>query len=304
MRGASIAVAALLGLATLAGCANLVAEREEPRSRTEPRLVDLRYEFTGSSVPLQRAELELALVKVDVLQDRTVTSKARIRDETPYSTLREAYEVPVGIACAPLATAANAADLLVLGYLPNPPLRGFAAYCFAALNPLLNTESADRVVSREVEVTDTEVALAERRVESKLAGVTVRASLGEGPQALLRTDGEGRLRLHLLDLVSPQPPLQPAALELSPVVGGGGLSRLALDPALARAIGRAAPSVLALTDAQADPAALAEAVSEIARAGFRDWAVRAGQSVAAALPSDDARRRFARALDPQASANP
>src|SRR5262245_42001722 len=110
MRRAPIAVAALL--AALTGCANLVAEREGPRSRTEPQLVDLRYEFAGPDVPLRQAELRLVLIKVDVLQDRTTTSKAIIHDVTPYSALREAYEVPLGAACAPASVLANAADLL------------------------------------------------------------------------------------------------------------------------------------------------------------------------------------------------
>jgi len=284
MRGASIAVAALLGVAPLAGCANLVAEREEPRSRTEPRLIDVRYEFSGADVPLTEPELQLKLVKVDVLQDRTVASTARIDDVTPYSALREAYEVPVGAACAPISVLANAADLLVLGYLPNPPLRGFASYCFAALNPLLNAENTERTVAREVSVTDTEVSLNERRVETALSGAVVRARLGSGAADELRTDGEGRLRLHLLDLVTPETPLRPAELELSTDVGGGTVSRLELDVPLASAVGRAAPSVLALADAQADPTALAQALAEIANAGFRDWALRAGQNVAGGSP--------------------
>jgi hypothetical protein len=301
MRRAPIAVAALLAVAPFSGCANLVAEREEPRSRTEPRLIDLRYEFAGPEVPLRQAQVALTLVKVDALQDRTIKQKALIRDVTPYSSLRELYEVPVGAACSPIAALANAADLLVLGYLPNPPLRGFASYCFAALNRLLNTESAVRTESREISVTDVEVSLAERSSETPLPNTVVRARLGAGAADELRTDAQGRVSFHLLDLVTPETPLRPSELELSSDVGGGGVSKLALDPELASAVGRAAPSVLALADAQADPAALAQAVSEIARAGFRDWAVRASESVSAALPSEDARRRFASALAPIAS---
>ncbi len=194
--------ALLVALAT--GCANSLRTLE-----LEDGLE--RRDSTSASYDIQAPEgpLRTALVVLQVqLEEVTVTSSARtvrrVEDITPYQSLRELYEVPGGLVALPLSFVWNALDVALLGFIPNEVVEPFTYWTFAALNPLLNTESESRVERRELDSRVLPSTNETQRAERPAAGQWIDVALAGAPSVRLATDDAGSLSVFLDELPWPR----------------------------------------------------------------------------------------------------
>lgn len=281
------------------GCANQLQQVEVVEEETRSETLSSRV-VVEAETPLRSARAALALARVDEIEDRTERRVVRQVEVTPYSGWRELYEVPGGAVAVPLSLGFNAANAVLLGYVPDAQVAAFTSWTYAALNPALNVESAGRVERRRGEVlsSDTEHHTREQRVPLTDAQAGVR--LDDGPVTLLRSDARGILPFHLLELVDPEHDLRPRKLvvTLGREPEDGVRYELPVERDLAQRLRQARDALRAIQLQRGDVRRLARAVFELDRLGFEDYSLSLEDEIAVQLHREPARlAEFSRELD-------
>jgi len=222
--------------ALLPACANHVRYSSDA-FETRPRdLVHVATVVEPAEPVLTSPMVELELLADQTAVVRRLRTRVRFDESTPYKSGHELWEVPVGAICVPVLAVTRLIDLVGFGFVPDKSLDEFAGFSFAALNPLLNTESRSRVrkreVSRETEELDREVM---RQLEP-LAGAPVTLALDARAAKTLHSDARGRVRVELLALAPDTLPGRPRVLRVA-VESDGERERHAIELPISRALG-------------------------------------------------------------------
>lgn len=189
-------IPAFLLMATLfiTGCANHVQQDVLSAENIQRE----RLSETVSATPLQGTispqgglESSSVVLRYDTIIQEKVTREnvTRVMDlSTPYSPVRELYELPVGIVAIAGGVVINVLDFALLGLLPNVMTDAPLAVGFAGINPFMNIESKNRVVSKLVS-SDTIIMDEKTEVTTiPLAGKTV--TFISGDRSLTAQTGE------------------------------------------------------------------------------------------------------------------
>jgi len=195
---------AAVALVAALGCANSLRTLEVEDGLERNEMTQTRFDIRAPEGPLRTS---LVILEVDA-EDVTVSSSARtvrmIEEVTPYQALRELYEVPGGLVALPLSFVWNALDMLLLGFIPNEVVEPFTHWTFAALNPVLNAESASRVERRDLGTRLLPGTNESQRTVRPAATQWIEVSLAGAPSVRLATDAHGRLSLFLDELPWPR----------------------------------------------------------------------------------------------------
>ena len=260
------------------GCANHVRYLDVQDERLDTVLVSTEYEVDGGGAKIVSSRVAVEFLRIDHFEDRTERTTIKYEEATPYQAWRELYEVPAGLVSVPLSVAFNFLRVALLFYIPGEMVEGYTSFAFAALNPAMNVQSADRVVRERIDVSDTEMFTESRRVRQPLADSRVEARYDAGAPAPLATDPHGVVRFHLLDAVSPSMGPRPRKLlvwyRARSGNGTGGGHEYFISRDLARRLGQARRPMLVIHGTPADPRALGEAVFAIEWLGFAEYSVR------------------------------
>lgn len=277
------------------GCANELAQLEVVEEETRSETLSSRL-VVEAETPLRSARTALELARVDEIEDLTERRVVRQVEVTPYSGWRELYEVPAGVVAVPLSLGFNAANVLLLGYVPDAQVAAFTSWTYAALNPALNVESAERVERRRGEVLSSELQRGTREQRVPLRDAEAGMRLDDGPVTLLRSDARGVLPFHLLELVDPGHDLRPRKLVVT--LEGEVSYELPLERELAQRLRRAREALGAIALQRDDPYRLARAVFELDRLGFEDYSLSLEDEIAVQLHREpDRLEEFSRELD-------
>jgi hypothetical protein len=296
-----IAVSRIAGMAAglcgawLAGCANELAQVEVVEEETRSETLSSRV-VVEAETPLRSARTSLELARVEEIEDFTERRVVRQVEVTPYSGWRELYEVPAGAVAVPLSLGFNAANVVLLGYVPDTQVAAFTSWTYAALNPALNVESAGRVERRRGEVLSSELERHTREQRVPLQDAEAGVQLDDGPVTVLRSDARGMLPFHLLELVDPARDLRPRKLVVT--LSPAGSYELPVERDLAQRLRQAREALQAIALQRDDVRRLARAVFELDRLGFEDYSLSLEDEIAVELHREPARlAEFSRELD-------
>jgi hypothetical protein len=304
-------VAAGLGLTVwlAGGCANQLQQVEVVEVETRSETLASRV-VVETETPLRSARTALEVARVDEIEDLTERRVVRQVEVTPYSGWRELYEVPAGAVAVPLSLGFNAANAVLLGYVPDAQVAAFTSWTYAALNPALNVESAARIERRRGEVLSSEVERHRREQRVPLPDAEAGVQLDDGPVTVLRSDARGMLPFHLLELVDPGRDLRPRKLVVTLAPAGSyqlsagsyelpaGSYELPVERDLAQRLRQARDALQAIALQRDDVRRLARAVFELDRLGFEDYSLSLEDEIAVQLHREPARlSEFSRELD-------
>ena len=161
MKGIAWAAGALIAL-VLGGCANHVRYVDVLEEETRTDLRSQEHAIEGGGDTLRTSRITLKLVRIETYEDRIERRTVRQQEYTPYAGWRELYEVPGGLVSVPLSLGFNVLGAVLLGFIPDEAVRGYTSWTYAALNPALNVESAERMQRRPVEVLSGDTETSER----------------------------------------------------------------------------------------------------------------------------------------------
>jgi hypothetical protein len=226
--------AALLLAFAAAGCANHVRFADEVREHEsrEVASAETRIETPPS---VAQPYLELALSSEETLSVRRRETLVKLDEETPWLAREELWEVPAGLVAIPFFLAMRASDKMCLGLIPDDTFNHGLDWGFAALNPALNVESAERVEGREIGRKTRELGNFEEHDSRVLGGVQISAAIPGHPKVVFASDPGGHARVELLRLV-------PDALQAAPrkirieVAGDGARAGSVVEVPIARPI--------------------------------------------------------------------
>jgi hypothetical protein len=268
----------LAGLALMlvtVGCANHVRYLDVQKDHVDTVVLQTRYGVVGGDAAIKSPRLQLEFYRIDHFEDRTERTTIKYEEATPYLVWHELYEVPLGLVSVPLSIAFNALHVALLFYIPGDLVDGYTSWTFAALNPLMNAENPDRVARMPIEAADTRRLVEERQVRQPYAEAPVQARFDAGAETELVADGQGVLRLHLLDAVSTSMGPRPRRLivELTPPADSGLAQEFFVPRDLARRLGEARHPMLIVRGDRQDPRELGEAIYRLDRLGFVEYSV-------------------------------
>lgn len=257
--------------ALLSACANHVRYSRESFRSSAQDVVHVSTVVEPAGPVLATPDIDLELLADETAVVRKLRTRVRYDEYTPYNSGYELWEVPVGMVCLPMLLVARVVDLAGFGMVPDRNLDEFADWTFAAMNPLLNTESDSRLrrnaVSRETEELDSEV----RRELKPLAGAPVLLSLDARAPIELTTDARGRVRTELLAIAPESLPGRPRTLRVT-VEGEGKRERhvveLPISHALASRLLQAMASRRKAEAPGASPETIGRSLAELDSLGF------------------------------------
>lgn len=151
-----LTVPLILALLLATGCANHVKQDITSTENIQRERVSATVSVTplqGTVSPQGSLESSAVVLRYDTITHEKVTREniTRVVDlSTPYSPARELYELPVGIVSIVGGIVINVLDFALLGLLPNAMTDVPVAVGFAGINPFMNIESRNRVVSTPV----------------------------------------------------------------------------------------------------------------------------------------------------------
>jgi hypothetical protein len=222
-------------------------------------------------------------IHVDVTVEQTLETRIEetiitVEESTPYSPLRELYEVPVGVVSLPFAILGEVADVLVFGLLPNEAVDGYASWTFASLNPALNAESDTRLerteIARQVRERDSQRTV----VRLPAADQAVVLRFPDEPEIVVMTDRGGHAIAHVLDVARTGIVEPPRKLELR--VSETPLEHtFYLDRRLTLRIYQAEQWLQVLERPDASATELADAVAAIDELGFTRFSLEAEDTI-------------------------
>lgn len=191
------------------GCANQVKQDVTSTETIHRELLSETVSMTplqGTISPQNSLEASAVALRYDTITQEKVTRKTvtNVVDvATPYSAARELYEFPAGILSIAGGIVINAVDFALLGMLPNSITEAPLAVGFAGINPFLNIESKNRVVSTPV---STDAVTLDEKVEVTtipLAGKPITFASGESSLTAM-TGNDGVVNAFLGGVVSPE----------------------------------------------------------------------------------------------------
>jgi len=267
-------VGSCLTLGLLAsGCANHVRFVETERDRESVTPLESRHAIRAPEDLVSAPDVRIQLVRAQTLEIRRERSFTRSEERTPYRGARELWEVPSGLVSVPLSLLFNVTDVLLLGSVPNERVYGSTHWAFAALNPALNVEDAARIERRELQVRRQTLDSRREVKDTPLIDAALHVALDEGAVRVLRSDAEGAVSLHLIELIDAELPWPPRRVRLE-LRSDDGVNELAasgffLERELAQRLASAAPllAVRNLVDPSAEQ--WSAAVYGLDRLGFR-----------------------------------
>jgi hypothetical protein len=268
------------------------------------KVTEVRWSLDSADAPLTQADVVLEFSQELSMETRVETTVVRVSEDTPYRAWRELYEFPLGAASLPLATTAQALDLLALGSLPDSVVGDYMDWTVAALNPGLNAESSVRVEREEVARDKRDGHVVRTVVRHPAEEQPVELRLEGGPWQTVLTDDQGRIEADLLELARPGLAGRPGWLGVS--AQEGELARIfPLDPRLTARLEQAVPWLALLDDPEATPVELAAAVAEIDQLGFARYSFEAEHEIYERLEPDAAAlmafRRTLRGIYPESA---
>lgn len=183
MKRITLPLITIILLAT--GCANHVKQDVTSTENIHRELLSETISITplqNTVSPQNSLESSTVVLRYDTTIQEQVTREnlTRVVDvSTPYSPARELYELPVGVVAIAGGIVINVLDSALLGLLPNFMTDAPLAVGFAGINPFMNIESKNRVVSKLVS-SDTEVMDTKTEVTTTpLTGKTVTFASGD-----------------------------------------------------------------------------------------------------------------------------
>ncbi len=269
-------LAIVAGAALLPACANHVRYSSDAFETKAQEVVHIATVVEPPAPVLTSPDVDLELLADETAVVRKLRTRVRFDEYTPYKSGYELWEVPVGTVCLPILLIARVVDLVGFGLVPDESLDEFASFTFAAMNPLLNTESDSRLrrneVSRETEELDSQV----RRALKPLAGAPVALSLDARKPLAFTSDARGRVRLELLAIAPDTLPGRPRSLRVS-VEGEGKRDRqvveLPISHALSARLVQAMASRSRAKSPGASPEAIGRSLTELDALGFASSAL-------------------------------
>ncbi len=269
-------LAIVAGAALLPACANHVRYSSDAFESKAQEVVHVATVVEPEGPVLTSPSLALVLLADRTAVVRRLRTRVRFDESTPYKSGYELWEVPVGAVCLPVLLVARVVDLVGFGLVPDKSLDAFAGFTFSAMNPLLNTESRERVrkheVSRETEELDSQV----RRELEPLAGEPVVLALDARAPVTVRSDARGRVRIELLALAPDTLPGRPRSLRVA-VDADGKRERHVVELPISHALaGRLAQAMASRSRAQApgaSPEVIGRALAELDALGFASSAL-------------------------------
>ena len=190
----------LVAVIMLSSCNNFIRYSTLEDARIERSEPEIEYFFetgdqvaTSTRVPIQLEKIETT----DVNEFEDLTKREEF---TPYSGLREFYEVPCGLIMLPIGIITNVLDVALVGMIPNKMSEGSLNVAFTGFNPFLNWESETRL---EYKLVDNKERLVESRVDKtpKLPAKDVEIEIyaGDIKVGTMMTDSKGRANLSIVD---------------------------------------------------------------------------------------------------------
>ena len=264
----------LLPLLVAWGCANHVRTVEHVDERERAKVIDVQHSFDTPEDLVRSPRLHVEVSVEEVLEARIERTVVTVEESTPYSPLRELYEVPLGAVSLPFALLIQVGDVLLLGTLPDGFVDGYSRWTVTALNPVMNVESSTRIEQRELD-RDVRVGTPVRTVvRGPLEYYPIQVSFEGGAAAVVHTDKGGHAAVHLLDVASAGMQAPPRKLEIR--LPETSLERtLFLDRRLTSRIWQARLWLEVLAKPDPTPEELVEAISAIDQLGFPRYSLEA-----------------------------
>ena len=286
MKNSLIALVALIPLTT--ACANHVRFVDMKSDGREQKLAASRVVVAPQVEILDAERIALHFTREDRIESHSHTSVTKVDEYTPYSVVHELYEIPIGAVSVPISMVFNVVDCLLLGYVPNRLVDGYTYWTFAALNPIMNTESGSRVEQREVAAHSEDGAVSEEQIVAPLHEREVEVRLDQETPVSLRTDAMGDLQIDLLALTTESRNAAhklTVSLAASEDSGDATVRTFYVGRALSERLQTASESLRVLRDGSVSASALASAVQELDRLGFRAQSLRFEDEIRARLES-------------------
>jgi len=220
-----------------------------------------------------------------------------VRQFTPYSGVRELYEVPAGMGGLVLSIPLNLFDILLFGAIPNDFLEKLFYNSSAGINPFINMESENRSEYENVSKSLTNTDKKEMKKVTPLTGKKIYICVNELPAGEILTDEFGKFKVDMFDILSKtQLSEEPRKIIIySPLSGEEGKSKTDCGVSSKSNVTKYFKREKAFsmfdankrlyylnsinTDKPAEPKRIAEAVISLNKLGFEEWSTRVEDNI-------------------------
>ena len=190
----------LVAVIMLSSCNNFIRYSTLEDARIERSEPEIEYFFETGNQVATSTRVPIQLEKIETTDVNEFEDLTKREEFTPYSGLREFYEVPCGLIMLPIGIITNVLDVALVGMIPNKMSEGSLNVAFTGFNPFLNWESETRL---EYKLVDNKERLVESRVDKtpKLPAKDVEIEIyaGDIKVGTMMTDSKGRANLSIVD---------------------------------------------------------------------------------------------------------